>query len=144
MWTNAVNWEKRIGFIRPEETQYISKGWGFEEWIANSKLYCAKILFVKQGRRTSWHYHKVKLETLKVLTGEAIIYYSTDDCISLYEPEHPQVDYRIARMSVLKSGDIFHVPVRLRHQIYSCRDTQILEVSTFHEDSDSIRLIKGD
>ena len=41
---------------------YVSKGWGYEDWLVNKPDYCGKVLFLKKGKRLSWHYHKLKDE----------------------------------------------------------------------------------
>ena len=45
------------------------KGWGRELWIANSELYCGKILELNEDKRCSIHYHKLKDETFYILSG---------------------------------------------------------------------------
>jgi quercetin dioxygenase-like cupin family protein len=47
-------------------------------------------------------------------------------------------------MQELSVGDIFHVPTGLRHRLLALEDSEIMEFSTHHEDSDSIRVEKGD
>ena len=42
--------------------KFVSKGWGYEKWIANSPSYCGKLLFIAKGKKCSWHYHKLKDE----------------------------------------------------------------------------------
>ena len=43
------------------------------------------------------------------------------------------------------TGMSFHVPTGLRHQMIAGKNgAKIIEFSTHHEDSDSIRIIKGD
>ena len=49
-----------------------------------------------------------------------------------------------ARNKLLEKGDTFHIPPGRAHQILAIEDTELFEFSTFHEDSDSYRLIKGD
>lgn len=44
----------------------------------------------------------------------------------------------------LSKGDSFHVPVGTRHFLYAIEDSNIIEFSTHHEDSDSYRILKGD
>jgi quercetin dioxygenase-like cupin family protein len=46
---------------------------------------------------------------------------------------------------ILKAGMSFHIPTGLRHQMIAGENgAKIIEFSTHHEDSDSIRLEKGD
>ena len=48
------------------EIKIVPKGWGYEKWIANSELYCGKLLFIRKGHRCSWHYHTKKDCYLKI------------------------------------------------------------------------------
>lgn len=44
---------------------------------------------------------------------------------------------------VLETGDDFHVPVGLRHQMEALEDTQFFEFSTTDYPEDSIRIVRG-
>ena len=112
--------------------KFVSKGWGFEKWIANNEQYCGKLLYLAKGRKCSWHYHKIKDETFYVQSGKLILFYGEDD------------DINLAQKKVLRKGDYFHVPVGLRHRMYALEDTEMFEFSTQHFDSDSIRVLNGD
>jgi len=114
---------------RPE---YYPKGWGHEKWIVNKEQYCGKLLFIKEGKRCSWHFHKLKDETFYLQSGHVLVKYSHDDDIMLSNEES------------LRPGDSFHVPIGLRHQMIALEDSELFEFSTQHFDSDSYRLIKGD
>lgn len=114
------------------EGHFVSKGWGYESWIWNSDKYCGKILFFKQNKMCSWHYHLKKDETFYLQDGELQVSYSFND------------DITTAKRVTLKPGDVFHVPVGMRHQMVGIRDSHLIEFSTQHFDDDSIRLIRGD
>ena len=62
-----------------ENRNFVSKGWGYEDWIVNKKEYCGKILFIKKGKRCSWHYHKLKDETFYIQSGKLEVLYGWDD-----------------------------------------------------------------
>ncbi len=112
--------------------KFVSKGWGYEKWIANCPLYCGKILFIAQGKKCSWHYHNLKDEVFYIQRGAVEVIYSYQD--------NPEVADKI----LLVEGDKFHVPTGMRHQMYVLKDTELFEFSTEHFDSDSIRIRKGD
>jgi mannose-6-phosphate isomerase-like protein (cupin superfamily) len=112
--------------------QFVSKGWGYEKIYYNGDGYCGKLLFVAKDRRFSWHVHRVKRESFVIAKGQCFVVYGDTD------------DRDKATTEILKEGDVFHVPPGLRHQIIAITDTYINEYSTRSEDSDSIRLIKGD
>lgn len=80
----------------------------------------------------SWHYHKIKDETFYVNKGELEIWYGFDD------------DIAAANHMIIKKGDVFHVPVGLRHRLKAIKSSEIIEFSTTHFDDDSYRIIKGD
>jgi quercetin dioxygenase-like cupin family protein len=110
----------------------VQKGWGYEKWICNSKDYCGKLLFFNKGKRSSFHYHKLKDETFYIQSGKVLLKHSNSDKIE-------EVDEII-----LNTGDSFHIDNRLRHQIVALEETELIEFSTEHFDSDSHRIIKGD
>lgn len=114
------------------QIKFVSKGWGFEKWIVNTKDYCGKLLYFAKGGKCSWHYHKLKDETFYIQSGKIILYHSEGD------------DIENAEKKVLRRGDTFHVPVGLRHRMYALEDTELFEFSTQHFDEDSYRLKKGD
>jgi quercetin dioxygenase-like cupin family protein len=103
----------------------VEKGWGYEIWLVNTDDYCAKILKFFKGKKCSYHYHKNKTETFIIQKGLCKLKY----CHQWY---------------FLKAGDTFHIPCGTEHQVVAIEDTEILEVSTHHEDSDSYRIEKGD
>ena len=110
----------------------VAKGWGYEKWIVNRDDYCGKLLFMNKGKRLSWHYHEKKTETFYINSGDVLLMYGYSD------------DIKSCIMQELHRGDIFHVPVGLRHRLVALSDAEIFEFSTHHEDSDSIRVEKGD
>lgn len=110
----------------------VEKGWGYELWIVNCSKYCGKILFFNEGKKCSWHFHKIKDEVFYVKSGKIKVTYSDSD------------DIEKANSIVLEPGDKFHVYVGLRHQMEAIDDTELFEFSTEHFDEDSYRIIKGD
>ena len=112
--------------------KFVPKGWGFEKWIVNNEQYCGKLLYFAQGRKCSWHYHKLKDETFYIQSGCIELLYSTD------------YDIELANIVLLKKGDNFHIYPGLRHQMIALEDTELFEFSTQHFDSDSPRITVGD
>ena len=110
----------------------VEKGWGHELWIVNKPEYCGKLLFLRKGKRCSWHYHLLKDETFYLQSGSVRLLYSRDH------------DIDAAQELVLGPGDSFHVPVGLVHQLVALEDSEVFEFSTEHFDSDSHRVIRGD
>jgi mannose-6-phosphate isomerase len=113
-------------------TKTVHKEWGGELWLANNKKYdySGKILTIDPGFSTSLHFHANKHETFYILEGELEVV--TVDTDTAEEGLH-----------FLVPGDAFeispHTPHRLRANGV---EVKFLEISTFHEDSDSYRIIK--
>ena len=114
------------------EIKIVPKGWGYEKWIANSELYCGKLLFIRKGHRCSWHYHKLKDETFYLQSGSILLFYGETDSLE------------DAKTIVLEPGDKFHIHRGLRHQMVAQADSELFEFSTQHFDEDSNRVIPGD
>jgi quercetin dioxygenase-like cupin family protein len=111
---------------------YVKKGWGYEVWICNFPDYCGKILGFNKDKKCSWHYHKIKDEVLYVAEGQILLRYGWSD------------DIEKAISLRLMEGMSFHITTGLRHQMQAVEDSKVIEFSTHHEDSDSIRITPGD
>jgi mannose-6-phosphate isomerase-like protein (cupin superfamily) len=103
----------------------VDKPWGHELIWAKTDRYVGKILHVRAGESLSLQYHRVKDETIMVLSGRLQFVYFSDG-----EP---------ARTRELAPREPFHVPPGLRHQMIAMEDTDVLEVSTPELD-DVVRL----
>lgn len=110
----------------------VEKGWGYEKWIANTEKYCGKLLHFDEGKRCSWHFHKIKDEMFYVQSGELEVTFGESD--SRAE----------ASILILRPGDSFHVPTGLRHQMKAITTSDVFEFSTEHFEEDSYRIEKGD
>jgi len=110
----------------------VPKGWGHEKWIVNNNKYCGKLLFFNKGKKCSWHYHEKKEETFYIHSGKLRLLYGYDD------------DIELADEIILRPGDKFEIPRKLRHQMFALEETEMYEFSTTHYEEDSYRVIKGD
>jgi mannose-6-phosphate isomerase-like protein (cupin superfamily) len=108
------------------------KGWGREVWIANSKMYCGKILEILKGKRCSLHFHKLKTESFYLHSGALIVRVKTS----------PEAE--TTKEFELRKGQCMDVPPGLVHQMEALEDSELFEFSTEHFESDSYRLVKGD
>ncbi len=115
-----------------DEIKHVEKGWGHEKWIVNKPEYCGKLLFLKKGKRCSWHFHKLKDEVFYLQSGKILVKYSDSD------------DIESAKEIILHPENSFHVYTGLRHQMIALEDSEVFEFSTQHFDSDSHRIIRGD
>lgn len=133
--------------------KYVSKEWGYELWIANSDLYCGKLLHVVKGKKCSVHFHKLKDETFYVYSGSLDVWYAdNEDFEDIYDPESPLSDYvgwwnvhmgLCVQHKKLYAGDSLHLPPYTPHQFRAKETTELFEFSTQHFDEDSYRIIKG-
>lgn len=113
------------------KSEIVSKGWGFEKIIVNNTDYCGKILHFNKGAKFSGHLHREKRETFFILDGYVkVTGINTENA----EP------YFI----FLQKGEILDIPRNTIHQIEALEETDIIEFSTCHKDSDSYRYFPGD
>ena len=110
----------------------VKKGWGGEVWIANSELYCGKLLRLDKGKKCSLHYHKLKTESFYLHKGRLLMRI-------MESPEATEIDE-----FELEAGQCMDIPTGLVHQMVALEDAELFEFSTQHFDSDSHRLMKGD
>jgi len=103
----------------------VPKPWGHELLWAKTDRYVGKILHIKAGEALSLQYHRVKDETIMVLSGRLQLQYFADG-----EPP---------RSRDLGPREPFHVTPGLRHRMIALEDTDVLEVSTPELD-DVVRL----
>lgn len=107
----------------------VPKEWGYELWLANNleNNYCGKILHVNAGSRFSMHFHRDKHETFYVQNGEC---------------ELNTIDTQTAKVTTvsLSEGDTVEIDRHVPHQIVAKTEVDIIELSTYHRDSDSYRV----
>ena len=106
-------------------SRVVDKPWGHELIWARTDRYVGKILHVRAGEALSLQYHRVKDETLMVLSGRLQLVYFA-------EGEPP-------RSRDLGPRETFHVTPGLRHRLIALADSEVLEVST-PETEDVVRL----
>lgn len=114
------------------------KAWGYEEEIVNLD-YCGKRMFVKDGHRSSIHKHEKKDEVLYVASG--LIWFETASSVTVIGgSKAPGAMTGIW----LAEQDRVRVQPETWHRFSAVNgDATIMEFSTHHEDSDSIRDIPG-
>jgi mannose-6-phosphate isomerase-like protein (cupin superfamily) len=103
----------------------VEKPWGHELIWARTDRYVGKILHIKAGEALSLQYHRVKDETIMLLSGRMQL-------VSYVDGEPP-------RERVLEPRDPVHIAPGLRHRMVAIEDTDVLEVSTPELD-DVVRL----
>jgi quercetin dioxygenase-like cupin family protein len=108
----------------PSPPTRVEKPWGHEIIWARTERYVGKILHLNAGEALSFQYHRVKDETIRLLSGRLRLETETDG-------------RRETR--VLEPGDGAHVPPGLRHRMEAIEACDVLEVSTPELD-DVVRL----
>ena len=107
------------------------KGWGYELWIHNSTDYCGKLLVLYKDKRCSLHHHEIKKETFYIQSGKLLM--------NVGDEAGEESSFEMV------AGDVLEIPPKFKHQFIGIADrTEIMEFSTQHFESDSIRSVKGD
>ena len=109
------------------EARRVEKPWGYEIWWGRTDRYVGKILFVKAGHSLSLQFHRVKEETVRVLSGRL-----------LFETR-PSAEEGELRRIEMSPGDTIHIPPGTVHRMTGIEDCEIVEVSTPELD-DVVRL----
>ena len=102
----------------------VEKVWGKEVIIANEPEYCGKLLYVNKGASGSLHYHPRKKETFYLLKGRINLEYGDD------------IVFKMPRLW----PDPVTIPKGKPHRFTAVLDSIILEVSSYHDDEDVIRV----
>ena len=107
------------------QDKVVSKPWGSERIFAANERYAGKLISIRRGESLSYQYHRVKEETLHVLSG--ILGLET-------ESEGKRI------LLALTPGETFHVTPGTRHRMFAeGGDVLIVEVSSPELD-DVVRL----
>ncbi len=102
----------------------VDKPWGYELIWAQTERYAGKILHIKKGESLSYQYHRVKDETVRLLSG-------------LMEMDVENGGHRTTIS--LRPGDCLHIMPGMKHRMIAVEDCEVLEVSTPELD-DVVRL----
>ena len=102
------------------KSRHVDKPWGYELIWAETPKYVAKILHIDDGKRLSLQYHRIKDETIYVLSG-TIKLTIEQGCV------------------VLLPGQAWHIPPTEVHRMEALEDSDVMEVSTPELD-DVVRL----
>ncbi|MCP2605325.1 cupin domain-containing protein [Candidatus Aminicenantes bacterium AH-873-B07] len=100
------------------------KPWGYELLFALTNSYAGKVIKINAGHRLSYQYHEIKEETIYIHEGE----------MKLVVEKNGK-----KKEKILKKGDNYHIPPKLKHRMEALEDCIIFEVSTPHL-NDVIRL----
>lgn len=119
-----------VRVIEFADTKKVVKLWGQERWLHEEERngpYGFKFIRVTAGRRTSLQYHEHKRESYFILEGEAVMHYrETRDGENLRLP--------------MPAGTLAHVDPGAVHRVEAVTDIVLVEVSTYDDGSDNVRL----
>ncbi|WP_461462192.1 sugar phosphate nucleotidyltransferase [Methanobrevibacter sp.] len=86
----AVDTSKELESVKKEYHNRTDKPWGYEKVLISTDKYLTKELYIKEGFKTSLHYHDAKDETMYILSGSGYIefedrkeYFSINDSIRI-------------------------------------------------------------
>ena len=102
----------------------VVKPWGWELIWAHTDRYVGKILHIKEGESLSYQFHRVKDETIRLLSGALEM-----DVESNGQREKLR----------LAPGDCLHIVPGMKHRMSALKECEVLEVSTPELD-DVVRL----
>ena len=109
----------------------IEKGWGKETILVNNEEYCGKILSFNKGTQFSMHMHVKKRETFYVVKGRLKV-------------ETILTEWAIKEAFEICAGQVINIPRLAFHQLTALEESEIIEISTHHDDLDSYRVLPGD
>lgn len=69
----AVDTSKELESVKKEYENKTDKPWGYEKVLIFTEKYLTKELYLKEGFKTSLHYHNNKDETMYILSGSGYI-----------------------------------------------------------------------
>jgi len=102
----------------------IEKPWGYELIWAHTERYVGKILHINKGESLSYQYHRIKDETVRLLSGAMEMDLEIDGTRSKV---------------LLTPGDCLHIVPGMKHRMTAVENCDVLEVSTPELD-DVVRL----
>ncbi len=121
-----LNWRKmeaQSSIKEPIKT--IDKAWGEEIILVNNEKYCGKLLVLDKGSKSSYHYHRTKMETFYCIEGYAIL--------TVEGKRHILAPY--TRPITIQPN--------MKHEFEGVTVAVILEISTHHAEDDVVRLSKS-
>jgi mannose-6-phosphate isomerase len=105
--------------------RFVPKPWGYEKVWAETERYVGKLLHIQAGRRLSLQFHRLKDETLLLLSGRMILMVGKQG-------------EELAR-ELLEAGGSYHIAPGTIHRMEAVEDCDLVEVST-PELEDVVRL----
>ena len=107
----AVDTYKDLEAVKKEYKNKTDKPWGYEKILILTEKYSTKELYIKEGFRTSLHYHTEKDETMYILSGSGYIEFED-------------------RKEFFLKNDSIRIQPGVVHSIVATENTLLHEVST--------------
>ena len=104
--------------------QRVDKPWGYELIWAHTDRYVGKVLHINKGESLSYQFHKIKDETIRLLSGTLELDIEKDGK---------------QQKLLLAVGESLHIVPLMKHRMTAIEDCDVLEVSTPELD-DVVRL----
>ena len=129
-----IDLSKKDWHYDEKNAKVVVKPWGQEIWINfrkgesvgdEAKRYIMKKLYIKKGTKTSFQYHKYKVETNFLVEGSVEAW---------FEDKKGHIDVKM-----LDSGSIWTIPAGIKHRIVTLEDIVLFEASSPEVD-DVIRI----
>ena len=120
MFWISLDTTKDLEEVKKEYSNRKDKPWGYEKILISTDKYLTKELFIKEGYKTSYHYHEQKDETMFIMGGSGYI-------------EFEDRKERFVR------NDAIRIKPNIPHTIVASENTIIHEVST-PDLEDTVRL----
>ena len=120
-----------------KDAKVVIKPWGREVWLnyrkgeevgEEIKRYIMKKLYIKKGTKTSFQYHKYKVETNFLIQGSVEAWFENQESV---------IDVK-----VLGPGSIWSIPAGIKHRIVTLEDIILFEASS--PEVDDVIRIKDD
>jgi quercetin dioxygenase-like cupin family protein len=109
----------------------VPKGWGSEYIWASNDQYCGKFLNFEKGGQFSMHFHRDKMETWYVQSGQ-------------FEVEVIDTADASVTKKILNPGSTHHNNPLIPHRVTCLEAGTIIEVSTADSVEDNYRILPGD
>ena len=116
----AIDTSKELESVQKEYENKIDKPWGYEKVLIFTEKYLTKELYIKEGLRTSFHYHNEKDETMYIMSGSGYIEFED-------------------RKEYFGPNDSIRIKPGIIHSIVATENTTLHEVSTPYLD-DTVRV----
>ena len=113
----------------------IEKPWGQEEILETNYNYTIKRLTMFAGHRCSLQYHRVKQETIYVLSGILFIHYTKKDLIYVEPQDMNIIEINKGESFTIENNKIHRMEAKHKKCVYlECSTSQLDDVVRIEDD----------